>query len=214
MSDTATLARFAATTLLMELTPGPNMAFLVTLAAERGRAAGVAMVAGIALALGLVGLACAFGLAGAAAQMPWLKPALGWAGSAFLVWLAIEAWRDAGGGGAADGGPGGPLDERSLWVWFRRGVAVNLLNPKAAAFYLSVLPGFLVTGAGTPPHLQQALLLTGLAVGIATLVHLALVAGAGALAPVLTRPERRRAAQRAMAVALLVVAVWFAVTVL
>jgi threonine/homoserine/homoserine lactone efflux protein len=142
--------------------------------------------------------------------MPWLKPALGWAGTAFLVWLAIEAWRDAEGGGAAEGS----LDARPLWVWFRRGVAVNLLNPKAAAFYLSVLPGFVATGAGSPPHLRQALLLTAMAVGIATLVHLGLVAGAGALGPVLTRPERRRAAQRAMAVALLAVAVWFGATVL
>lgn len=58
-----TIAAFALTSLVIELTPGPNMAWLALLSVERGRIAGLAATAGVALGLLLLGLAAGFGLA-------------------------------------------------------------------------------------------------------------------------------------------------------
>ena len=61
--DAQTLAGFALTSLIVELTPGPNMAYLALIAATEGRRPGFAAVAGVALGLGVLGLAAGFGLA-------------------------------------------------------------------------------------------------------------------------------------------------------
>lgn len=210
MPDTATLIRFAITAFLLELTPGPNMAFLITLAAVQGRAAGLAMVAGIALGLALVGLAAAFGLAAIAAAEPLVMQGLTLAGVAYLVWLAWEAWRDAD---AAD--EDGAEAQRPATAWFGRGLIVNLLNPKAAVFYLTVLPAAIGPQAGADARsLGPVLLLTALAVAIATAVHLAIALLAGTIHGLMADRARLALARRGMALAVLAVAVWFGVTAL
>lgn len=210
MPDTATLIRFAITAFLLELTPGPNMAFLITLAAVQGRAAGLAMVAGIALGLALVGLASAFGLAAIAAAEPLVMQGLTLAGVAYLVWLAWEAWRDAD---AADEDGAGA--QRPAGAWFGRGLIVNLLNPKAAVFYLTVLPAAIGPQASADARsLGPVLLLTALAVAIATAVHLAIALLAGTIHGLMADRARLALARRGMALAVLAVAVWFGVTAL
>lgn len=214
MPDTATLIRFVVTTFLLELTPGPNMAFLITLAAVRGRAAGLAMVAGIALGLGLIGLAAAFGLAAVAASQPILMQALTLAGVAYLIWLAWEAWRDADAHGDANGNEGAEA-VRPASAWFGRGLIVNLLNPKAAVFYLTVLPATLGPQTGdASPNLGPVLILTAVAVAIATGVHLAIVLLAGTVHGLMANRARLARARRGMALAVLAVAVWFGLTAL
>lgn len=206
MPDPDTLARFVLATVLLELTPGPNMAFLATLAALRGPKAGAAMVAGIAAGLALVGLAAATGLAALVERWPGALAVLTWGGVAYLVWMAVEAWREASAGPSAAGIiEAGPAD------WFVRGVVINLLNPKAALFYVAVLPGF--AHASAEP-LWSVLVLTAVAVAIATAVHAGIVLLAGSLQPVLAAGDRTRTARRVMAVLLLGVAVWFAVSAL
>ena len=210
MPDSDTLIRFIITTFLLELTPGPNMAFLITLAAVQGRAAGLSMVAGIALGLGLIGLAAAFGLATIAAREPLLMQGLTLAGVAYLVWLAWEAWRDADAGDEA-----GAQALRPPGVWFGRGLIVNLLNPKAAVFYLTVLPAAIGPQASADARsLGPVLLLTAVAVAIATGVHLALALLAGTIHGLMADRARLALARRGMALAVLAVAVWFGVTAL
>lgn len=210
--DTATLLRFVVTTVLLELTPGPNMAFLITLAAVQGRAAGLAMVAGVALGLSLIGLAAALGLATLAASQPVLMQALTLAGVAYLAWLAFEAWRDAD---AVEETGAGDSASRPASAWFGRGLVVNLLNPKAAVFYLTVLPAAIGTQAGTSDHdLGPVLVLTAIAVLIATAVHLAIVLLASSLHDAMADRRRLVIARRGMALALAGVAVWFGVTAL
>ena len=86
---------FAFAAVLVELTPGPNMAWLALLAATEGRARGFAAVAGVALGLGLMGAAAALGLAALVQTQPQVYQALRWAGMLYLLWLALEAWRAA-----------------------------------------------------------------------------------------------------------------------
>lgn len=193
----AGLAAFAATAVVIELTPGPNMTWLALLAATEGRRAGFAAVAGVALGLGLMGAAAAFGLAALVTDVPAVYQALRWGGVAYLLWLAWEAWREAGAAEAAGPSAGAA-------VQFRRGLVTNLLNPKAAVFYLSVQPAFLPEA----PHLHDVLLFSGVYVAIATLIHGGIVALAGGFTRFLGPPERERAIRRALALALVGVALW------
>ena len=149
--DLTQLAAFALTALLIELTPGPNMAWLALLAATEGRRLGFAAVAGVALGLSLIGLLAALGLSALLQSQPLAYQALRWAGVAYLLWIAWDTWRGASGDehGAGQGA--------SAAAQFRRGLITNLLNPKAAVFYIALLPTFITPGRGSP--LVQALAL-------------------------------------------------------
>lgn len=76
------LTSYLATVLLIELTPGPNMAYLAALTLGRGRRAGLAAVAGVALGLAVIGIAAVLGFAALVAASPMLWNALRWAGTA------------------------------------------------------------------------------------------------------------------------------------
>ena len=195
------LAPFLATCLAIELTPGPNMAYLVVLSAQRGRVAGLLAACGVALGLLTIGMLAAFGFAQIVRDTPWLYQTLRWAGVAYLVYLAWDCWREAR----------APQPEvkqgQALAAAFQRGLITNLLNPKAFLFYITVLPGFAVAG---PFYLAQVQLLTVLYVLVATAVHVALAVGAGGLTGVLAHPNWRRRAGLAAAVMLLSIAAWVA----
>ncbi|GJL90878.1 LysE family translocator [Hyphococcus sp.] len=197
------LIGFIATVLVIEATPGPNMGWLALVSASEGRKAGLAAVAGVGLGLLLIGAAAAAGLGGLVLTSPFLFQALRFGGAAYLLWLAYDAWRDAG-----ETSPGiFKKTEPHYSQYFRRGVIINLLNPKAAVFYIVILPGFVdPVGAAS----AQIIILTILYVGLATLVHALIVIFAGAARPLLQNPERLRVTRRMMAVAIAAIAVWFA----
>ena len=196
--DFGSLAAFALASFLIELTPGPNMTYLAIVTVAQGRRAGFATVAGVALGLAVIGVAGALGATAAitASDLAW--QALRWGGIAFLLYLAWEGWR----GEKAEE----TSSETGYGKHFMRGLMTNLLNPKAAAFYMTVLPGF-VTGTGT--ILSQTLLLTAVYVAVATAIHLAIVMLAGSLTPILTDPRRERITRRVLSVLLALVAIWF-----
>ncbi|PZO02703.1 MAG: lysine transporter LysE [Hyphomicrobiales bacterium] len=171
------------------------MGYLVALSLAKGWRAGMAAVAGVALGLALLGLLSALGFALVSAQFPLAMSGLRWAGVAYLLWLAFDAWREP----PADAG-------ENLALSFRRGLLTNLINPKAAVFYVAVIPLFLPV----PPLRDQLLLLTATFVLIATAIHAALVLGAGGARSLLFHPARERAIRRCAAVGMGAVALWFA----
>ena len=193
---------FALTSLIIELTPGPNMAWLALLSVERGRIAGLAAVAGVGLGLLLLGLAAGFGLGTLIAENRWLYETLRWAGIAFLIYLAWDSYRESR----------KPLEARGtgdrLAVFFRRGLVTNLLNPKAALFYVTVLPNFIDAGR---PVIGQSLMLTGVYVAIATAVHAAIALAGGQLQPLFATDRARRVLGMVGAVLLLAIAIWVAI---
>lgn len=198
MADTATLAAFALTSLLIEMTPGPNMAYLALIAATEGRKPGYAAVAGVALGLAIVGLAAALGLTALINTSPAAYQGLRFAGVGYLLWLAWDGWR-----GASEDAEHAELGS-SLWLYFRRGLITNLLNPKAAVFYVAVLPGFLQPGAAV----AAVITLSAIYVGVATLVHAAIVTSAGAARDWLENTAREQFVRRGLALGLVAVAVW------
>lgn len=190
-------ASLAITALVVELTPGPNMAWLALLAATEGRRRGFAAVAGVALGLAIVGVAAALGLAALVRANPLAYQALRWAGLAYLLYLAYEAWV------GAERDEGSALGQ-TPWRYFRQGVVTNLLNPKAAVFFVTILPGYLPPAATLP----QSVSFSAIYVGMATLVHGTIVAGAGTTKAALSNPARVATARRIMALALVGVAIW------
>lgn len=198
MIDPATLAAFALTSLLIELTPGPNMAYLALIAATEGRSPGYAAVGGVAVGLAIVGLGAAVGLTAVITASPYAYQALRWGGVAYLLWLAWQGWHGAD--EAAQHAKAGS----SRALFFRRGLITNLLNPKAAVFYVAVLPGFLPPAA----RLIDALTLTAIYVTVATAVHGGLVTAAGAAQDWLANTPRETILRRGLSIALVGVAVW------
>jgi len=198
-SDAATLASFALTSLIIELTPGPNMTYLALVSAGEGRRAGFATVAGIALGLAVLGIVAALGVTELIQASNLLYEGLRWAGVLFLLFLAYEGWRGQAEVVATDK----DADRR----YFMRGLITNLLNPKAAVFYVAVLPTFIVAER---PVLSQTITLTAIYVAVATVIHALIVTLAGTLEPFLNDSRRERIARRTLSALLAAVAIWFA----
>ncbi len=198
------LVGFALAVLLIELTPGPNMAWLSGLAATEGRRAGIAAVAGVALGLLVNGVLAALGLATLLQMVPELLRGLQWAGAAMMVFLAIQAWRGSG-RGAGSKAPSIPPEQvhrRS----FVTGLLINLLNPKAYIFFVVVAPQFL---RGATLSLANALVLAVVSAVIATAIHVALVLAGARAHDWLADPSRTVWARRGFALVMLAVAASF-----
>lgn len=199
-----TILSFAVTCLVIELTPGPNMAYLAVLSASKGRRAGFAATLGVALGLLVVGVVAALGLAALIASSPTLYEGLRWAGALYLLWLAYEGWR-----GDEETSPGTAKIEVLPSRYFVRGLITNLLNPKAGIFYIAVLPTFLVEGRSL---VGQAAALSVVYVTIATLIHSTIVLLADAVRPWLDDKRRSTIVRRTLALLLAGIAVWLFVT--
>jgi threonine/homoserine/homoserine lactone efflux protein len=195
-----TLLAFAATCLVVELTPGPNMAYLAVLSAGSGRRAGFAATLGVALGLLAVGIAAALGLTAAIASSRLLYEALRWAGVVYLSWLAWEGWR-----GEAETSPGETRVGSEDASFFARGLVTNLFNPKAGVFYVAILPTFVDPAR---PLASQTVSLSVVYVVIATLVHGTIVLLADAARPWLQDARRTIVARRGLALVLVGIALW------
>lgn len=194
----SSLLSFALTSLLIELTPGPNMTYLALVSAQDGRRAGFATVAGVALGLAVIGIIAAFGVAELVQSSSPLYETLRWAGVLFLLYLAWEGW--------TSGTDVVASEAQSRGRYFMRGLVTNLLNPKAAVFYIAVLPTFLDR---SQPVLPQTVSLTIIYLLVATVVHAGIVVLAGALEPFLNDPRRERIGRRLLSALLACVAIWF-----
>lgn len=193
---------FLLTALVIEMTPGPNMAWLALTAVSAGRRVALVAMAGIAAGLALIGLLAALGLAELAQQSPTVFFLLRYAGAAYLLWLAWEAWTTREGDVSADG-QGGFTGQ-----WFRRGLLINLFNPKAALFFVAILPNYVDTGRAV---MAQTLFLSGVYVAIATLVHLALVVFASQAHDWFGKGANAARVRKTCAVMIAAVALWFLV---
>lgn len=112
------------------MVPGPAFLSLLRVSLTRGRAAGLACAAGLAVASMLWAGAALLGLHALFALVPWAYAALKLGGAAYLAWLAVALWRRAG-APLAPARPGGGRG-------FRLGLFVNLSNPKAVFFIAAI----------------------------------------------------------------------------
>ncbi|MDC7807146.1 LysE family transporter [Luteimonas sp BLCC-B24] len=193
---------FALAVLLVELTPGPNMAWLVALTLAEGRRAGCMAAAGVALGLAINVALAGAGLGALLDRAPGLGAGLGVAAGAMMLWLAWRGWTAPADAPATHTTAG----TRSLHGVVT-GLVLNVFNAKAALFFLTVAPRFL----DAAPGWREIAALGLISVGVATLVHLGLVFGAGGVRRVLVRPSRVRRVRRGLALGMAAVGLWFLV---
>jgi len=195
------IAAYIIACIAIELTPGPNMAWLAIMSVTSGRRAGMLAVAGVGTGLVTIGLAAALGAAGLIMSSPFAWQVLRWTGVAYLLYLAFDIWRN--------GEPSGGTRIASDGSAFRKGLITNLLNPKAAIFYLTVPPQFVEPG-DTP--VLSLVWLTLLYAGIATAMHALIVLLASRVRHLMASSAGVENLRRAMALLLALVAIWLAIT--
>jgi threonine/homoserine/homoserine lactone efflux protein len=176
---TPTLALFVLASLVLAITPGPGVLFLITRTLSQGRSAGLASIGG--LAVGAFGnLLCAsLGLAVLFAVSTWAFTLVKLAGAAYLIYLGIKTLR----GGAAPTDVT-PVASTSRLQVFRSGILVELLNPKVTLFFAAFLPQFIDPQAAALP---QSLLLGAIFICIAACTDTLYVLTTAALGPTFIR---------------------------
>jgi len=172
--DTTRLELFVATVVVLLLTPGPAVFYIVTRSFHQGRRAGVVSAAGISVGTLVHVAAAALGFSALLATSAVAFSTLKYLGAGYLVYLGIRRLRETG-DAAAEREP--PRDTPSRI--FRQGILVNILNPKTALFVLAFLPQFVDPGRPVAPQiLTLGLLLT--AMGLVSDSAWALAAGSAA----------------------------------
>lgn len=142
------LIAFFGVAVLLALSPGPDNLFVLMQSIQRGPAVGMAVVRGLCLGVGCHTLAVALGLAAVIAASPVAFAVIKWCGAAYLLYLAWGAWRAPVQAQAGMPAAGQPLSAcpRLSWredlLWVRRGMVMNLTNPKVLIFFLALLPQF------------------------------------------------------------------------
>lgn len=181
MISAASAAGIAIVALGMVLTPGPNMMYLVSRSLSQGRRAGMISLLGTVTGF-LVYLTLAnLGLAEVFRTARWLYWAVRLAGAAYLLYLAWQVLRPHG--AAIFHVRDLPRDPAARL--FRMGLLTNLLNPKIAVMYLSLIPQFVVPARGHV--LAQGFLLGAVQIAVALTVNLLIVLAAGTVSGLLSR---------------------------
>lgn len=190
MPDFATLALFAAAALALCATPGPDMLLIASRSVSQGKASGFATLAGIQVGTYCHALAAALGLSQLFHVVPVAYDVVRYAGAAYLLYLAWQAFRSSGAIQArVAGGRRYPIG-----VVFRQGLLTNLLNPKMALFVLALFPQFVDPNAGSVA--VQILLLATVLNLIGILVNGAVILTASGLGRAFSARTRwRRAPQ-------------------
>lgn len=181
---------FAGAALLMVLTPGPNMIYLISRSICQGRAAGVISLFGVIAGFFVHMLAAAIGLSAIFLAIPLAYELLKWLGALYLLWLAWEAVKP---------GARSPFEPRALPPDSPRkllltGFLTNLLNPKVAVFYLSIFPQFIDTARGSV--FAQSIVLGITQISVSFTINLLIALSAAGIAAWFARNPLWLAAQR------------------
>lgn len=180
--DWTVYSAFVVASFILGVAPGPDNLFVLVQSATYGARAGLWVVAGLLTGLVIQTLAVALGVAAIVAASPMLFWAIKIAGACYLVYLAVMAWRA---GGVQEGRMLATTDALALW---RRGVIMNITNPKVLIFFLAFFPQFLLQNSDVPIVVQMIVL--GITFMLTTSVVFGGVAlGAGVLADKLRTPK-------------------------
>ena len=176
MPELSNLMAFALVSLGMVLTPGPNMIYLISRSICQGRVTGLISLGGVALGFVFYMLCASLGITALVMAVPYAYDTLRIGGALYLLYLAWQAIK-----------PGGrsPFEVRDLAKdsprkLFSMGFVTNVLNPKIAVMYLSLLPQFI-----SPNHasvLTQSFVLGLTQIFISMCVNTVIVVMAGSIA--------------------------------
>lgn len=174
--DPAVLAAFVAAGLLLNLTPGADFVFVSASGIGGGPKIGMAAALGINAGVFLHIVLAAAGVSAFLVALPWAYDAIRNLGAAYLLYLAVQAWRSSG-------EPESGRAAQNVWRAVKRGFLTNVLNPKTALFIFAFIPQF--TDPAIGPIWMQILLLGGIFMCFGLGFSLCLGAAAGLFAQVL-----------------------------
>ncbi|MDB5376281.1 MAG: lysine transporter LysE [Rubritepida sp.] len=201
MPSLQSLLVFAALSVGLAVTPGPNMLYLVSRALAQGTRAGLISLAGCAFGSAAIMICAAAGITAALLAIPYAWDAMRLGGAAYLAWLAWQCLRP----GAEPLFAPRDLPREPDGKLFAVGFATAALNPKVALFYIAVLPPFIDASAGHV--LLQGAALGTLQVVICAIFDALLIYGAAGAARFLaTRPVWLAAQRYVLGVALALIA--------
>lgn len=167
------LLAFAFAAIVLAITPGPGMAYVVARTAAGGRSEGLASCLGTGLGGMLHVLAAALGLSLLVAQSAFAFSLVKYVGAAYLIYLGIRMLRSK-----EQAEPLDPVASQGPRRAFREGIAVEILNVKTALFFLAFLPQFV---APAQPLVPQLVVLGTICVVLNTLVDVVAVFAADRL---------------------------------
>lgn len=173
---------FLAASLLLAVTPGPGVVYIVSRSLAHGRASGLASVLGVAFGNFANAVGAAMGLAALFAASAAAFTVVKWLGAAYLVFLGIRMWLSP-----TTLATEAQLTAGSLLRVFADGFTVALLNPKTALFFAAFLPQFL--NSPSAPF-SQSVVLGGVFVGIALCTDAAYALATSYVAPLLANSGR------------------------
>jgi len=183
MLSIETCVTFFAASILLGLVPGPDNIFVLTQSALRGKGAGISVMLGLCTGLIVHSTAVALGVAVIFQTSTVAFSALKYIGAGYLAYLAWQAFRAPG--EKIQGAPAGTVKR---WKLYRRGIIMNITNPKVSIFFLAFLPQFADPARG--PVAVQILLLGGLFILATVLVFGGIALLAGTLGRWLNRSAR------------------------
>jgi RhtB (resistance to homoserine/threonine) family protein len=146
MPDTTHLLLFIAAGWLLNLTPGPDVLYIVSSALRSGVRAGIVAALGIVSGCFVHVFAAALGVGALLATSATAFTVLKWGGAAYLVWMGVKLLRARGGPSVVPAAGASAREPADLWRVYRQGFLTNVLNPKVALFFLAFVPQFIAPG--------------------------------------------------------------------
>lgn len=177
------LLTFALAALVLVLTPGPNMIYLISRSITQGRVAGTISLLGVIVGFLFHMTAASFGLTALLLAVPYAYSVIKFCGALYLLYLAWQAIKP----GATSPFEVKHLQHDSTLRLFQMGLFTSMLNPKIAVFYMAILPQFIRPEYGS--SLLQSLQLGFTQIAVSSSVNFTIVLMAGTIAAFLaTRP--------------------------
>jgi len=140
------LIYFIAASAALTLLPGPDILFVITQSISQGKKAGIATASGLCTGILVHTTAAALGVSALVYKSALAFEIVKYAGAAYLLYLAWQALKES-----EELVSSAPIRETNNFALYKRGIFMNVLNPKVALFFLAFLPQFVNIGSGSVP---------------------------------------------------------------
>lgn len=190
---------------ILAVAPGPDNLFVLLQSAMYGARAGVFVTLGLCVGVFIQTLLAAFGVAAVVAASPTLLMIIQLAGAAYLLYLAWGAWNAPV--GVSNGDSEKKYPQLTPFQLFRRGILMNITNPKVLIFFLAFFPQFIIKGS-TESQVMIQMLIMGMTFLVCTLIVFCTVAWcAGTLADRLRSPKVQTILNKVSAIIFMILAI-------
>lgn len=137
MIEQSQLIYFVAASAALTIFPGPDILFVLTQSISQGKKAGVVTASGLCTGVLVHTTAAALGISAIVYKSALAFEIVKYAGAAYLLYLAWHALKESG-----ELVSSSPVKETDVFALYKRGIFMNVLNPKVALFFLAFLPQF------------------------------------------------------------------------